>query len=361
MRRLFAALRTPTASAFAAYEERYAAWATAEALAAWRRDDDAVTAPALAPFIDPLVRARFVAPRRAREPGRDCRHAQRRRSARRARQPPPLERRPRPRHLRPLPPDPPARLLPRRASRALRPSPRARTPARRTTSSPARSTKSDSPPSARENHAPPKNEAWLPTVVSGDDVLAEPQQTSDTTYSLADFYTPFTWGGDRPRFRKGARDRGVAREDLAGYVAHVDFSPRPPSPRFVALPNRSRATRTTARSSSASSTSPRAGPSSPRTSSAPPFAGQSRRAHRARPSARRLPAARRHPRQGRPRRRSRRRGGALPRAPGFIPATIAGTYTLAAHEPSTVLIYSVPGVRRAGRGSEIDAALRGVR
>ncbi len=67
------------------------------------------------------------------------------------------------------------------------------------------------------NTGAPKNEAWLPITMDGKVVLVEPQQTSDVTYSFADFYTPFTWKG-RLIFRKGDPATGLDRSTLASYV-----------------------------------------------------------------------------------------------------------------------------------------------
>lgn len=74
------------------------------------------------------------------------------------------------------------------------------------------------------NLAPPKNEGWLPLSVGGKLTLVEPQQSSDTTYSLADFYTPFIWDGKRARFRKGDADHGLRSDVLAEQLAGVDLS-----------------------------------------------------------------------------------------------------------------------------------------
>jgi hypothetical protein len=74
------------------------------------------------------------------------------------------------------------------------------------------------------NVAPPKNEAWLPISLSGQLALVEPQQTSDTTYSLADFYTPFVWDGERARFRKGDPAFGLRSVDVARQLDTVDLS-----------------------------------------------------------------------------------------------------------------------------------------
>ncbi|HEX8953538.1 MAG TPA: hypothetical protein VF945_16895, partial [Polyangia bacterium] len=74
------------------------------------------------------------------------------------------------------------------------------------------------------NLAPPKNEAWLPMRLSGRLALVEPQQTSDTTYSFADFYTPFVWDGERARFRKGDPAFGLRSVDVARQLETADVS-----------------------------------------------------------------------------------------------------------------------------------------
>jgi len=79
----------------------------------------------------------------------------------------------------------------------------------------------------RANRAAPKNEAWLPMSVGGQLVLVEPQQSSDTTYSLADFYTPFVWDRDRVRFRKGEATYGLASSELSRQLEDVDLSATP--------------------------------------------------------------------------------------------------------------------------------------
>jgi mannose-6-phosphate isomerase class I len=73
--------------------------------------------------------------------------------------------------------------------------------------------------------APPKNEAWMPAWLDGQLWLVEPQQTSDTTYSIADFYTPFVWDGARMRFRKGDPTNGLSEQVLARQIEDLDFSP----------------------------------------------------------------------------------------------------------------------------------------
>ena len=80
-------------------------------------------------------------------------------------------------------------------------------------------------PALRASHLkPPKNEAWLPVMHDGRVMLVEPQQSSDTTYSLADFYTPFVWAGDRMRFRKGDASFGLSSAELALQLNDVDLS-----------------------------------------------------------------------------------------------------------------------------------------
>ncbi|HZS39244.1 MAG TPA: hypothetical protein VFF06_20575 [Polyangia bacterium] len=73
------------------------------------------------------------------------------------------------------------------------------------------------------NLAAPKNEAWLPVTLDGKPALVEPQQTSDTTYALADFYTPFVWD-ERVRFRKGHAAHGLCSGELLGYLEGIDRS-----------------------------------------------------------------------------------------------------------------------------------------
>ncbi|MBU1084575.1 MAG: hypothetical protein KKG84_05715, partial [Candidatus Omnitrophica bacterium] len=55
----------------------------------------------------------------------------------------------------------------------------------------------------------PKNEAWIVKVVTDDNgqkhtFLVEPQQTSDNTHSLADYFTPIVWDAEQgnPKIRK---------------------------------------------------------------------------------------------------------------------------------------------------------------
>ncbi|MEO6951530.1 MAG: hypothetical protein ABI321_06945 [Polyangia bacterium] len=77
----------------------------------------------------------------------------------------------------------------------------------------------------RQNRDAPKNEGWLPLVVDGELVLIEPQQSSDTTYSIADFYTPFVWDGTRVRFRKGDATTGLSESELRRQLEVVDPMP----------------------------------------------------------------------------------------------------------------------------------------
>jgi hypothetical protein len=70
----------------------------------------------------------------------------------------------------------------------------------------------------------PKNEAWLPTSVGGQRILVEPQQTSDTTFSVADFYTPFVWSRDRMTFRKGEPTSGLVSSELVRMIDGMELS-----------------------------------------------------------------------------------------------------------------------------------------
>jgi hypothetical protein len=75
----------------------------------------------------------------------------------------------------------------------------------------------------RANAAPPKNEGWFPMIAGGRLVLVEPQQSSDTTYSLADFYTPFVWAGERLRFRKGDPSFGLGSAELSAQLEDLEL------------------------------------------------------------------------------------------------------------------------------------------
>jgi hypothetical protein len=77
--------------------------------------------------------------------------------------------------------------------------------------------------SLRAQHAASKNQAWLPVTVDGKLALVEPQQTSETTWALADFYTPFVWD-ERVRFRKGHAAHGLCSGELLGYLEGLDTS-----------------------------------------------------------------------------------------------------------------------------------------
>ncbi|MDD5658274.1 MAG: hypothetical protein PHF00_13565, partial [Elusimicrobia bacterium] len=69
----------------------------------------------------------------------------------------------------------------------------------------------------------PKSEAWLPLRHDGALRLAEIQQSSDSTFSVADFFTPFTWDKG-PRFRKGHPALGLSDGLLRRMVGSLDFS-----------------------------------------------------------------------------------------------------------------------------------------
>lgn len=74
------------------------------------------------------------------------------------------------------------------------------------------------------NAGPPKNEAWLPVEMEGELVLVEPQQTSNVTFSFADFFTPFTWKGGLA-FRKGDPCGGLSEEDLEALTRELVYNP----------------------------------------------------------------------------------------------------------------------------------------
>jgi hypothetical protein len=75
------------------------------------------------------------------------------------------------------------------------------------------------------NRDDPKSEAWIPFRAGGEVLIAEPQQTSNCTYSWLDLYTPFVFRDGRTLFRKGDPARGVAPEALDEFLAELDFEP----------------------------------------------------------------------------------------------------------------------------------------
>lgn len=77
------------------------------------------------------------------------------------------------------------------------------------------------------NRAAPKNEAWLPIDTGSGLSLVEQQQTSDTTYSMADFYTPFVWNAGRVRFRKGDPASGLPADELGQRLDEIVLSATP--------------------------------------------------------------------------------------------------------------------------------------
>ncbi len=224
---LAGALALSTRDAFSAFQTRYAAWATAQALVQWRREDDAELADGLAPLVRPEARAelaeRIGRLRRNRAQLVELLH-----EVDLARES--------------------GNLLLTSAgvvhaifglSHQTHPLDRSRATLEtlfaelgeldaRGAGDEALAARIDAaglPALRAENRAaPPKNEAWLPATVDGRLTLVEPQQTSDTTYSLADFYTPFVWDQERLRFRKGDAARGLGEEELAGYLAGADLS-----------------------------------------------------------------------------------------------------------------------------------------
>ena len=71
--------------------------------------------------------------------------------------------------------------------------------------------------------AAPKSEVWLPLPEGKKLRLAEVQQSSDCTYSVADFFTPFVWQKGA-RFRKGHPALGLTDAALRRHISGIDFS-----------------------------------------------------------------------------------------------------------------------------------------
>jgi hypothetical protein len=338
MRRLYQALRIPDGAAFAAYQERYSAWATAQALEAWRREDDGPATTTLAPFVDgSFALADWLRDVRANRAAivdtlNDVDLRQERGNLflssagtvhaifGLSHQTHPLD------HS-------------RAALEALYATLADRSAAGATDADLAKVIDEATLPRLRaENREPPKNEAWFPTVLDGLDVLAEPQQSSDTTYSLADFYTPFTWGGGRARFRKGAPDGGLSRDDLSGYLAGVDCTPTP----LASIRREPREVAGVAREGAkvfCLVDEPTRWPfftayqvelNGDITLRPPPGVFQQLVVTRGRVALTDEEGA---------------IGELSSRAPGFVPATLKGSYGLTAREPATVLVYAVPGAR----------------
>jgi hypothetical protein len=71
--------------------------------------------------------------------------------------------------------------------------------------------------------AAPKSEVWMPLPEGKKLRLAEVQQSSDCTYSVADFFTPFVWQKGA-RFRKGNSALGLTDAALRRHMEGIDFS-----------------------------------------------------------------------------------------------------------------------------------------
>ncbi|HBT60662.1 MAG TPA: hypothetical protein DEB40_02815 [Elusimicrobia bacterium] len=78
------------------------------------------------------------------------------------------------------------------------------------------------PSDPAQNLGAPKSEAWLPFLQGRDFRLAEVQQSSDSTCSLADFFTPFLWDKGL-RFRKGSACRGLCESAVRRMIRSMDF------------------------------------------------------------------------------------------------------------------------------------------
>jgi len=338
LRALFGALRLPDARAFAEYERHYATWASQQALAAWRRDDDDDTASALGAFVDPALDLRSwlrsVRGNRAaivdalneidltRETGHlflsnaGIVHAIFG-----------LSHQTHPRDQ--------ARSALEKAFALLA----ERDAAGASDAELARIIDGAGLAALRERAvAPAKNEAWLPDVIEGVEVLVEPQQTSDTTYSLADFYTPIVWGGEHVRFRKGSASTGLSRDDLASYLAGVELGATSidsirRSPKVVAGASRNDAVLSRLVDEPASwpfFTAYHLELTGRFSAAPPPGVFQQLIVTRGR-----VDLLDDHGPIGE----------LSPRVPAFIPATLRGRYTLVAREPSTVMLFAVPGAR----------------
>jgi hypothetical protein len=338
LRRLLGALRVANELAFVEYQARYAAWATQQALSGWRIEDDEATTALLESFVDPTFDLpawlRLVRGNRAalvdtlneidlkKETGNlfltgaGVIHA----IFGLSHQTHPTDRAaPAYRQL--------FALLARESAagtsdeeltRAIQEAGLAELSAK--------------------NAAPPKNEAWFPALVDGAEVLVEPQQTSDTTYSLADFYTPLTWSGEEVRFRKGAPRSGLSREELVRYLEDVEFEVAPVAS-FRRVPQLLPGLSQRGAALSRLLDEPRSWPFftvyqvdlTGSTTLLPPLGVfQELVVTRGRVGL------------------SDERGdlGELgSSASGFIPATLEGSYRLTADEPATVLILGAPGAR----------------
>ncbi len=94
----------------------------------------------------------------------------------------------------------------------------------------------DLPALRAANRAAPKNEAWMPIQGHGGLSLVEQQQTSDTTYALADFYTPFVWSSGRVGVRQSEARIGTFAEKVGKALGgNVPSPPSPQNPRPTPL------------------------------------------------------------------------------------------------------------------------------
>ncbi len=69
----------------------------------------------------------------------------------------------------------------------------------------------------------PKSEVWMPLPFERQLRLAEVQQSSDCTFSVADFFTPFIWERGA-RFRKGHPALGTSDASFRRLLGGLDFS-----------------------------------------------------------------------------------------------------------------------------------------
>jgi hypothetical protein len=188
--------------------------------------------------------------------------------------------------------------------------------------------------------AAPKSEVWMPLPTDKNLNLAEVQQSSDCTYSVADFFTPFVWQKGA-RFRKGHPALGLTDAALRRLMEGIDFSVTTVSSircRPLALDPGQGAKRC------------RLWKLLDRPALWPFFtvhrldlSAGGRWSSAAAPSFRHVVVL-----SGRARLESA--GSVLrlsPSAPAFVPAELPQGYTLAADEPASLLLVGIPGPRRS--------------
>jgi len=191
----------------------------------------------------------------------------------------------------------------------------------------------------------PKSEVWIPFEADGELWIAEVQQSSNTTRSFLDLWTPFVAAESGPLFRKGDPRAGLTAADLDAALADVAFETHDPDARrrkpvAVLPPSGSRSVRWLRLLDEPESwpwfsvyrleLDPPAGGEAVFASALPP--GSSEQLVVLSGGAR-LSAGDRHARLS-------------PGAPAFLPATLEERrYRLASREPAVVLVVGRPGTR----------------